>query len=278
MCQGQGSSEAWPPHFRNSLVFSYLGVPGCPSGGCSAIQQLRAKPVQAGPGATGALGAARGLLRRALEGHIPSARGGRRAPVGLPPFSVGAAVPGGSRRPHELRPPEPHAAPTPSRPAGACIGRRLLARPGVLSRGLERAGPVPMPRPGSQRGWAVEFLPRILESLHPCGAFQGLCMPTGWRHWSVSTSPQSIGGPLHLCWDMGGSLHPHGGIGGPLHVLGGIPRSLHPCQGVPNSRKNGSGPQIAWLLGAASVSPPKPKLAGTTHLYITTNQTAPPKI
>lgn len=112
---------------------------------------------------------------------------GRRAPAGFPPFSVGAALPGGSQRPAQAPDSQASRCYHLEPPAGVCNRRRLQAS--VLSLELELAGVVPMPRPGSRISWAVEFLPGIPESPHPCRAFQGLCIPPGVEAMGVSASP-----------------------------------------------------------------------------------------
>lgn len=80
----------------------YLGLPGCPSG----VRRNLAAPR---PGATGALGATRGVLRRrhGTRGSHSCRSRGRRAPAGLPPLLIRAT--GSQEAPGEgddLCPPE----------------------------------------------------------------------------------------------------------------------------------------------------------------------------
>lgn len=220
---------------------------------CLAIQQLGAKPVQAGsnrsPGSR-----ARAAPVRARGSHSFRSRG-RRAPAGLPPFSFGAALPGVSS----------------ARTSSVLLSRTLLplAPRGGVQR-AETAGQRPQP-PAGTASWPGAHAPPWKPERLGCG------VPA--PHPTVSTSLRGIPGSLYSYrgGGIGGSLHPRGALEDHCISLGHpkVPESL---PSVPDSRKNGSGSQIAWLLAASSVFPPKPKLAGTTHLYIATNQTAPPKI
>lgn len=174
---------------------------------CLAIQQLRAKPVQAGsnrsPGSR-----ARAAPVRARGSHSFRSRG-RRAPAGLPPFSVGAVLPGvSSARTSSvllsrtllplLAGPRGRAAGGDCRPASsaACWNSELAwcSCPALEARevGLWSSCPA------SQSLYIPAGHPRVSVFLPGRRHWEGLCIPVG--HWRATASP----------W--------------------GIPRSLNPCQ------------------------------------------------
>lgn len=139
-----------------------------PQWGCEEIQQLRAKPAQAGSNRSP--GAALGVLRRALGGHIPAA-GGAGGSSRVP-------APLGQRRELPAAPRLRAARCSHSQPAaGACSGRRLL----VCQARARASWPGALPRPASRRGWAAVSPRGTPGSLHPRGAPQGLYPARGLR-------------------------------------------------------------------------------------------------
>lgn len=215
-----------PDHpISGTLVFSYLGVPGCPSGDAqqSSSSQLNPELNPSRPEQPEPWEPREGCSGARSRGHIPAVRGTGGHQRGSRPSLSGAAVLGGSRRPHQLRPPGRLAAPTPSRPAGACSRRRLQAG---------------RPEPLALASWPGAHAP----PWEPDRLGSGVPAPRP----GVSTSLQGIPGSLYPPGSegIGGSLHLPGGMGGSLHSLGHskVPASL---LGVPESRKNGSGSQMA---------------------------------
>lgn len=171
---------------------------------CSTIQHQQSSSSKLNPsrpGATGGLGAAQGLLRRALGGHIPSARGAGGHQLGSRPSRSA---------------PRSQAAPGTRRSSVLLSGTLLplLAARGGVQR-AETAGR--RPQPLAPASWPGANAPPWEPDRLGCG----VSAPRP----RISTSQQSIPGSLYhsgeamegLCISLG-------------HLEGHcIPRFLHPC-------------------------------------------------